>query len=178
MLVTGLISRKDTIDIAVCHFPSRYGGVNETKKLRELANKRLSHVVDSISAVRKNPKIIVMGDFNDYPSDPNICHILNAVSPKDKKKNDSNLINLMWVAQPSFDDGIVTKGTHKYNGQWGFLDQFIVNRNIYDKKNYPRIKSIEYFNADFLFIPDNKHFGYRLKRTYYPDNIYNHKFIH
>ena len=168
LLVSGLITKKDTIDIAVCHFPSRSEGLNETKKYREIANKRLRAVIDSVITVRKNPNIIVMGDFNDYPSDKNICHILNAVSAeRSNKKNDDALINLMWEAKASYEDGIITNGTHKYDGEWGFLDQFIVNNSLYNRKSPPSISGVEYFNADFLLTEDTKYFGYRTKRTYY-----------
>jgi Endonuclease/Exonuclease/phosphatase family. len=87
--VTGQIMNGDSLDVFVCHFPSRTGGEKESEPNRMFAASLLKHYTDSLFTVRTHPNIIIMGDFNDYPSNKSISEVLNAkapsASPEDKK---------------------------------------------------------------------------------------------
>ena len=50
--VTGLLENIDTIDIYVCHWPSRYNGTEQTQPLRMSAARTVRESVDSIFNVR------------------------------------------------------------------------------------------------------------------------------
>ena len=98
LYVQALVDKKDTLHLFVCHFPSQRGGAAESEWKRDAAKNTLQKAIDSVYWAFRNPKIVVMGDFNS--------------KPKDDLKG---LNNRMKV--PS------TKGTHKHQGRWTCLDQ-------------------------------------------------------
>jgi endonuclease/exonuclease/phosphatase family metal-dependent hydrolase len=151
--VTGRIISGDTLDVFVCHFPSRSGGEKETEQARMDAGKYLRHLCDSICDRRAKPCIIAMGDFNDEPTDKSIQLILNSTDPE------RNLVHL-------FSDRKIlnNQGSYKYQGEWNQLDQMMVSQPMasFLKAGSPRI-----FNAPFLFTADRSKRGQRPKRIYY-----------
>lgn len=116
--VSGRVVSGDTLDVFVCHFPSRSGGARQSAPHRLLAASVLRQAADSVSAVRRNPYLIIMGDFNDYPSSPSVSEALGAKEVPRTDVSSSVLYNLMAGK---------TGGTYRYRGEWGMLDQFIVN---------------------------------------------------
>jgi predicted extracellular nuclease len=153
--VTGQIKNGDTLDVFVCHFPSRLGGENETEELRATVAKELRKQADSINLVRKSPSILMMGDFNDYPTNESLQTILGAKSSSDST---SSYVNLMLPLIGK--EGI---GSHKFEADWGILDQIMVNRKLLKHvKNFTG----NVFNADFLLEDDTKFGGKRPLRTY------------
>ncbi len=99
LYVQALVDKKDTLHLFVCHFPSQRGGAAESEWKRNAAKKTLQSAIDSVFGTFRDPKIVVMGDFNSEPKDD-----LRGIN------------NRMKV--PS------TKGTHKHQGRWTCLDQF------------------------------------------------------
>ena len=150
--VTGKILSGDTLDVFVCHFPSRSGGEKETEQARLDAARCLRQLCDSIYSQRVKPCIIVMGDFNDEPTDKSIQMILNA--------NDSqqNLIHLFADRKT-----LNHPGSYKYQGEWNQLDQMMISRPM---ASFLVEKSPRIFNAPFLFTPDRTHRGQRPKRIF------------
>ena len=120
--VSGRILSGDTLDVCVCHFPSRGGGQAQTEPYRLLVARTLRHTIDSLIQVRQHPHLIIMGDFNDYPSNKSMKHVLCG-------KGD--LVNLM--------EGM-KQGTYRYRGEWGIFDQFLVSENISAKNNFVKAK--------------------------------------
>lgn len=116
--VSGRVISGDTLDVMVCHFPSRGGGQAKTEPYRLLVAEILRSTVDSLVQVRQHPYLIIMGDFNDYPSDKSLREVLC-------EKGD--LVNLM--------EGM-KKGTYRYRGEWGVFDQFLVSRSVLAKNKY------------------------------------------
>lgn len=157
--VAGQVINGDTLDVFICHFPSRLGGENETNLLRITAAKVLRGKADSVISVRKHPGIIIMGDFNDYPDCESIHKTLDAKSPADSV---SRFVNLMY---PMLDDK--DHGSHKFQSEWGILDQIIMNRSLL---NSSRIQIKEgkanIFRAPFLMEEDKTYGGERPFRTY------------
>ncbi|MDR0422773.1 MAG: hypothetical protein LBH72_07180, partial [Proteiniphilum sp.] len=78
--VTGELLNSDTLDLFVCHFPSRSGGQLETEPARLEAAALLKNKTDSLFILRENAHIIIMGDFNDYPDNKSLSRILCAES--------------------------------------------------------------------------------------------------
>ena len=68
----GRIVNGDTLDVVVCHLPSRYNGKKASDRARKIAHERLKWLMDSICAVRLKPRLVVMGDFNDYPTSKSV----------------------------------------------------------------------------------------------------------
>lgn len=157
--VSGLIAQGDTLDLFVCHFPSRSGGEKASRPARKAANSRLRMLTDSVLQIRKNPLLLIMGDFNDYPDEKIADPTLPLYPPQPHPATDA-LYNLMCQLPKQ-------KGSHKYQGEWGYLDQFFVSGNLLNPQSNPYIGQCRVFEAPFLFIEDTKNFGSRPRRTYY-----------
>ena len=63
--VSGKVVSGDTLDVFVCHLPSRSGGEAKSEPYRLLVAGIIRQAADSVMACRKNPNVIIMGDFND-----------------------------------------------------------------------------------------------------------------
>ncbi|MDR1980757.1 MAG: endonuclease [Tannerellaceae bacterium] len=147
-LVTG-----DTLDVAVCHFPSKYGGEKESEGRRLNAAKTLRRLCDSLCRIRRTPHLLLMGDFNDPPESR--CMRLVA---------GDSLVNL-FDASRRFE----LPGSHKYQGEWSRLDQIVVSHNLTTGGSSLRLipGSVRIFCPSFLFTKDKTWRGQRPKRTYY-----------
>ena len=147
--MVGKVVSGDTLDVMVCHFPSRSGGKAKSEVHRLLVADILKQKVDSVMRVRQHPSVIIMGDFNDEPTDKSM-KILCA---------DGRLQNLMTDKQ---------EGTYRYRGEWGILDQFLVSENLLDKKGSIRTsgKKAQILRHEFLLEEDEKHGGDKPYRTY------------
>ena len=151
---------EDTLHLFVNHWPSRYGGYAATISKRNLAAATLRLKVDSLLLINPHTRILIMGDFNDYPDDESITSYLRASDTTDYK--DGNLINTMF---PYLKKNSI--GTHKYRQQWGILDQFIVSSGLYYSQNGLRTTTTGIiFSSDFLLENDNKDMGKKPFRTY------------
>ncbi len=159
--VTGLVSSGDSLDVFVCHMPSRYGGEKESEPARLYAVSILKSTVDSICFVRTNPNILIMGDFNDYPENASIANILGAKSPVNPIDPDL-LYNLMADKGDKL-------GTYNYQGEWGILDQLIVLGSLLMSGNKIHTSNEKAHICDFPFLleDDSKYGGRKPFRTYY-----------
>lgn len=160
--VTGLVVSGDTLDLFVCHFPSRVDGIKKTRPFRQQAAKLLRHHFDRILAVRKKANVIIMGDFNDYPEDDSMIKVLAAKSLSESIKP-RNLYNMFLhsTKEPN-------KGSYRYKGKWKYMDQFIVSGNLLNPRNNLSIKnnSAKEYRATFLLEKDEKYGDEKPFRTY------------
>ena len=147
--VVGKVISGDTLDVMVCHFPSRSGGKAKSEIHRLLVAEILKQKVDSVMQVRQHPSVIIMGDFNDEPTDKSMKGLCV----------EGRLRNLMKGNQ---------EGTYRYRGEWGILDQFLVSENLLDKKGSIRTsgKKAQILRHEFLLEEDEKHGGDKPYRTY------------
>lgn len=130
LYVKGMMSDKEVLHVFVNHWSSRRGGQKESEPKRVQAAKVLRSKVDSIFSKDKKAKIIIIGDFNDQPTNKSIHEILNATN-KLRAKNKTELYNLM------FDKSVNGQGTYNYRGDWNMLDNIIVSKSLlYNKKGY------------------------------------------
>ncbi len=142
----GVLDKVDTLHLFINHWPSRYGDYAYTSLKRLNAAGTLHDKIDSIQRTTWEPKIIIMGDFNDEPGDESL-RVLN--------KRDLSLINLMKNIKAEGQEGTI-----KYQSQWYFFDQIIISSNLRD-----RCRAFIY-KPDFLFMKDEKYFGRKPFRTY------------
>lgn len=164
--VWGEIGCKDTLDVFVCHFPSRSGGEIESEPERMDAASALRIITDSIYRIRQTPSIVIMGDFNDEPSNNSIRKALGAISLSEMETHQSEslaLINLFGDA-----DKINNPGTYKYRNEWNLLDQMIVNQEMITRQAslYYKAGSAQIVILPFLITEDSNNDGFRPKRTY------------
>lgn len=159
--VTGKVVNGDTLDIFVCHFPSRNEGIKRSAPYRIDVAKLLKKNVDILFYTRRKANIIIMGDFNDYPDDISMRNILEGKSIESKIQAKS-LYN-MFLHKANKKDG-----SYKYRGKWGFLDQFIVSGNLLNSKNKTKIRDnkASVFNKSFLLEDDVKYGGEKPFRMY------------
>ena len=141
--VVGKVVSGDTLDVLVCHLPSRSEGKAKSEPFRLLVAKMLRQTADSLMNVRKNPYLVIMGDFNDYPSDKSLRKVLCG-------KGD--LINLMKG---------LGGGTYRYRGEWGIFDQFVVSASMY--RNLEKVQIVRH---PFLLEEDDRYGGDKPFRTY------------
>ena len=79
----------DTLHVFVNHWPSRYSGELETVGSRSCSAAILRSKVDSIVAAAPEgyqPKVIMMGDLNDCPTDPSVYDVLRARHPSEMEE--------------------------------------------------------------------------------------------
>lgn len=142
---TGTLSNGEMMDVFVNHWPSRREGQVESEPRRLAAASVLKAASDKVLAANANANIIMMGDFNDYPTDKSIATVLGAQPIQNKILSDT-LYNLMQ--KPA--SGPI-QGTHFFKGEWGFLDQMIISRGLVDNKKTEIVdKRADVFYRDFM----------------------------
>ena len=161
LFVSGIVPSNDTLHLFVCHFPSRLGGALESENKRVYVATVLRAKVDSIFKTSPAPKILIMGDFNDYPTNKSILDVLSAQAVPNAP-SPQKLYNLMYQLHRN------GKGTNKHNGEWGALDQMIVSGSLLETKKsfYTEEKDCHIFDAAFLLEDDPVYLGKQTFRTY------------
>ena len=132
LYVCAKVDKRDTVHFFVCHLPSQRGGKAESEWKREAAKEVMERFLDSVFGVYPDAKIIVMGDMN------------------------ANELSLKGLT----DKRMKGEGTHKYRGQWNFLDHFYVSASI-DSLSHAQV-----YDAEWIQETDDKFMGLRPKRTY------------
>lgn len=158
--VTGLVSPVDTLDLFLCHFPSRRGGERVSRPFRIKAAQVLRQAIDSISSIRKEAKILAMGDFNDALTDTPVGKAMN-IEPLSEASRPfkHHLIPLNADKHP---------GTYAYQGRWEVIDHLLVNPSLLDASAtlYTKPTLARIANLPFLLTTDEK-FGISIPlRTY------------
>jgi predicted extracellular nuclease len=162
LYVCGKAKNKDTIHIFVNHWPSRLGGQLVSEPNRIAAASILRCAVDSIFAIRPQAKIIILGDLNDYPDNKSLTEVL--LAKRDFGQLASNeLYNLSAFLEKSS-----RIGSHKFDGDWGVLDQIIVSGALLNASNGLTAKKehVFIFDPDFLLEDDENFTGKKPFRTY------------
>ncbi|MBN2773039.1 MAG: endonuclease/exonuclease/phosphatase family protein [Prolixibacteraceae bacterium] len=161
LYVKGIVKESDTLHLFFNHWPSRYSGYLETVEFRKLAARTLRNRIDLILSDNPDAKVIIMGDFNDQPTDESLTSLLLAKSGTDASEQNT-LINLSAGCETS------NYGTIKYQSQWQIYDQVIVSKEILDTVQ-PIFSSPEnagVIHFDFLLTEDKKYGGLKPFRTY------------
>lgn len=159
LYVKGMLGSKDTLHVFVCHAPSRRGGELASRHKRLRFASVLKTVCDSIMQSVPDAKIMVMGDFNDFPSSISLSDVLGAETSWQKVEN-GKLYNMMSVLEK---DGL---GSYKYQGEWNMLDQIIVSAPLLDGAGLRVKDKARIFSASFLLEDDSRYFGDKPRRTY------------
>jgi hypothetical protein len=137
LYVKGVVFETDTVHLFVNHWPSRSGGQARSAPRRIHAASILRDFTDSLFRYEKNPKIIIIGDFNDNPDDKSM-QILTGVR--------SGLVNLMTGLYKKGEGTIAHTDTFM---QWHMFDQIIVSSSI-KKGEQLSIGEVGIFNPEWL----------------------------
>jgi len=132
----------------VNHWPSRRKGTEETEFKRIELAKLARAVIDEIQTEEPNAKIVVMGDFNDNPTNKSIKQVLVT----------DDFYNPM---ESIFAKG---NGSGNHQGDWFLFDQIIFTKNFKTNGKH-RYKNAAIYDKHFL---KDKHSKYNENplRTY------------
>lgn len=156
LLVTGYLDN-ELIHIIVNHWPSRRGGEAKSRPLREKAAYKVLQILEKIKLIDTNPKVIIMGDFNDDPSNSSFKKILKTKS-KIKNALKGEIYN---PYENMFKRGYNSLG---FRDNINLFDQILLtlpflNLDNKDLLDYKMFKSA-IFNKLFLTQKTGKHKGY------------------
>lgn len=156
--VWGRVLTGDTVDIYICHWPSRISGVIQTEPLRMRAATVARESIEGVLKERERPYILLMGDLNEGPNDPAVRDGLRA-KPffEGYLSADTILITLMDT---------IPNGSYKYQGEWDKYDQFIVSATLLNGLGNLQVENVKILDLDFLLEEDKKYGGYLPFRTY------------
>jgi len=125
----------ELVYIIVNHWPSRREGQEQSEFKRIAAAKRVHEVVADIASETADPKIIIMGDFNDgYNSKSIRKHLVTEqfYNPMERLKTTGN-------------------GSSVYNDEWFLFDQIIVSKNfLVEQPNELRFKYASVYDPKFI----------------------------
>jgi predicted extracellular nuclease len=158
----GLLKNNDTLHVFVNHWPSRWGGQMESEYKRVNAAQTLRKVTDSIQRSNALANIVIVGDFNDEPENKSMKETLGA-KEVGERADDNALVNVSWSFQKE-----TGRGSHKYHGVWGMLDQCVVSGALFGNNTSTKTSMVDFtvFNAPFLLEEDDRYLGEQPSRTY------------
>ena len=120
--------QSDTLHIFVNHWPSNYGGVEQSIPKRAATANLIKNEIKKIQSKNAYAEIVLLGDFNEDPDDANV-----------KSLEEVGLKSLMksMIGKPKV-------GTYVYRGKDYFYDQIIINDGLNDNKNLAVVKNSVY----------------------------------
>lgn len=149
LIVSGQLHTGDTLDILVCHLPSRLNG-KQSAQLRHSVAEHLIQAIDSVTHERATPRIIVMGDFNDTPRS-------KALSPLIERAN------LVCITEH-------LDGSYRYKGKWEQIDHVYLSPTLLLNTDTTTLHLAPQgacnFAPEFLTEPEPLYGGRRPYRTY------------
>jgi hypothetical protein len=149
LLVKGQLQAQ-WVYILVNHWPSRRGGSSLAKKNRIWAATNCKRIIDSIHSVDSNAYWIVMGDFNDNPTNKSLRTL----------ELDNPFLSLYKQGQ----------GSLAFRDSWNLFDQILLSRNWkMPKSQLTNYKSVIYKTPDMV-ENQGKYAGYP-KRTWNGDQF-------
>jgi predicted extracellular nuclease len=150
---------KRSLTVYVNHWPSRSGGEEGSKWKREEASKTLKSTIYQLRLKFPDSDEIVMGDFNDYPTNFSVSDLENCIFPKPESPCLQNMHKHLQGT------GV---GSHAYKGEWGMLDQILVSEGLYKMKNklFVPEKSGQIISFDWMLYESN------FDKEMYPSRFY------
>ncbi|MET2986393.1 endonuclease/exonuclease/phosphatase family protein [Aureibaculum conchae] len=146
LLIKGKLKGK-LIYFFVNHWPSRRED-GDTEYKRVIAAQLVHQTIEKIKAETPDPNMIIMGDFNDDPTNTSIKqHLVTK--------------DFYNPYESIYDKGF---GTLTYRRQWHLFDQIILSKNLINATDFT-FKDAYIFNPEFLKEWKGKHKG-RPFRTY------------
>ncbi len=157
--IHALVLNQVEVHFFINHWPSRYGGQLASEPKRIKAAQVLRRKCDSLYRVEPNANMVIMGDFNDSPKNQSISTVLHAKAPSDSLHKHA-LYNLATGFRAN-------QGTHKYHGEWAFLDQFMVSSSLLTgSSGLSCLNQQHVFSPAFLLESDSKYLGEQPFRFY------------
>ena len=149
LLVNGFIGEEE-ITIFVNHWPSTRGGQKRSESGRIKAANLQQRIIDSVQGVRPDGKIIILGDFNDNPTNKSLKLLT-------KKSGYCPLFKPLFnTMEKLFKNGV---GSLAYRDRWFLFDQILLSEKFKTGKGLRFLKAAVH-NPSFLKNPEGKYKGY------------------
>ena len=149
-------SSLDTFQFIVCHFPSRREGQIESEPKRIEVAKLCKKAINE-NCNLKTQNLILMGDFNDEPSNKSIKDVIAASNLN--KQPDASIVNLMFQFSEN------GEGTYRYKNKWNVLDQFLLSYMLISSKTTHYVPNSVFIKNEKWMLQTGKFAGYPF-RTY------------
>ncbi|MDA8979631.1 OmpA family protein [Chitinophagales bacterium] len=134
----------EKVHVFVNHWPSRRGGEAKSSKNREKGAEAIKEVIDELMAQDPNTAVIVMGDFNDDPTNKSVKDILGAA----KKKED---VKQGGMFNPLYEDYKKGYGSLAYRGSWNLFDQILLSSSLVNEEESWHLHDAEVaYNQDWI----------------------------
>lgn len=155
----------------VGHWPSRLGGKEASEYKRIAVGEQMHSIADSVKQIRPDVKVVLMGDFNDDPTDPSITQGLGAkLKVKELQKGDyyAPYASMLKAGY----------GTLAYGDAWNIFDNVVVTENLVndttDKLKIQKAPGSKFygniFKRHYMVQKEGQYKGYPL-RTYVGNNF-------
>jgi predicted extracellular nuclease len=146
LLLVELTWGRDTLDLLLLHFISKFSGEGATAGPRRRQAQQLTRLVDSLNRCHPGRLKVVAGDFNDPYHSYALEPLRNACI-----EGDSLIPAPLAGKQESY----------KYRGKWSSIDRFLLSGPL---EGY-RVSSVV-FDLPVLLVPDETYGGIKPFRTY------------
>ncbi|MEX0981171.1 MAG: hypothetical protein WD577_04400 [Bacteroidales bacterium] len=156
------------LHIFINHWKSRRGGVRETEHLRVSSAIALRRALDRLLSTESEPRVIVMGDLNDEPTNKSVYDVLHAGN---KRKNIllNDAYNLFYDTH-----NMNMGGTLSYQGEWQMYDQIIISYSLLNQEKglSTTFDGGEILKEEWMLYHDERNDIKVPNRTYGGDNYY------
>lgn len=162
---------KEPFFFMVAHWPSRLGGKEASEFKRIAVAEQMRSIADSVMKANPATKIVMMGDFNDDPTDRSIAQGLKAkFKRKDLQPGD--------LYDPYADLQKAGFGSLAYGDAWNMFDNIVVSENLVNavpgQLQLQRTPGSKYdgniFKQHYMVQKEGQFKGYPL-RTYVGNNF-------
>ena len=135
--IEGEIANSEHIHFFITHWPSRRKGEKETEYKRVEVAKIIRSKIDNLLDLNSNERIVIMGDFNDEPSNKSVTNYL--------MKDD------FYNLHDTYEN--TKNGTVNHRGDWMVFDQIIISNSLLNDNTYKLDKNSGkiYTNNDITF---------------------------
>ena len=150
LLVEGTTADGDSVTLILNHWPSKRGG-DEAEQRRLLIAKRLRELMDSIHDAHPETLVIAMGDLNSTRDEAPVSEGMGFGSDS----VNADVIRNLTVKMPK------DWGSHKFQGQWRYLDQvFLLASDRW------MVRDMRLMRFEHLLVDEASGPGVRPRRTH------------
>ncbi len=128
IIVAGFSVANHPFHLILNHWPSRSFDAGWSEPKRMAAAKVARHILDSLLVGNPKADIIVMGDFNDEPSDRSLKQVLHSTFDAARVRADGN--GVLYNCWSNY-EGV---GSYFYNNHWQQIDQILLSPGMLDNR--------------------------------------------
>ena len=162
--VSGRYGGQHSLHLFINHWPSRRGGLAASEPRRLRVAQRLRAAVDRVLQNDPEGHLILMGDFNDEPTNKSVRETLVASAP-------TEAIEPQQLYNCTFPLDAQGLGTYNYRGNWNQLDQIIATGSCLQPQAKLQLGPAQNYRQEWMMFVHEK-YGATPSRTYGGPNYY------